>query len=224
MAVHDIETAERTESAGHREVVGVFHDERALEAAIDDLLEGGFDRAEISLLAGERAVIEKLGHGYNRIAELEDDLKAARVSYASKEDYGAAEGGLISGLIYVGALAGAGAAAASGGALAAVLWAAALTGGAGGAFGLGVARWLDHRRAERMREQLEKGGLLLWVHAGAETREKRAVDILQRHGAEDVHAHSLGAMEEVATRMPYPPLLSLFEKFIPHRERPRAGA
>ena len=225
MAVHDIESAKAAASAGaagNREVVGVFHDEKALEAAIDDLLEHGFDRADVSLLASEQAVVEKLGHAYRKVSELEDDSSAARVAYAAKEDYGAAEGGLISGLVYVGALAGAGAVVASGGALTAVLIAAAVSGGAGGAVGFGLARWLDRQRGKRLHEQLEKGGLLVWVHAATEAQEARAIDVLKRHKAEDVHAHDLSAHEASAARPPYPPLLSLFESIAPHR--PRAGA
>ena len=159
----------------------MFHDEKALEAAIDDLLEYGFDRADVSLLASEQAVVEKLGHAYRKVSELEDDSSAARVAYAAKEDYGAAEGGLISGLVYVGALAGAGAVVASGGALTAVLIAAAVSGGAGGAVGFGLARWLDRQRGRRLHEQLEKGGLLVWVHAATEAQEARAIDVLKRH-------------------------------------------
>jgi len=44
-----------------KEAVGVFHSAETLEAAIDDLDEHGFDRACINLLAGEKAVREKLG-------------------------------------------------------------------------------------------------------------------------------------------------------------------
>lgn len=40
------------EPEGVREAVGVFHDERTLQAAADDLLVAGFDRADLSLLAG----------------------------------------------------------------------------------------------------------------------------------------------------------------------------
>lgn len=36
-----------------REAVGVFHNAAEMEAAIEALEESGFDRAEISLLAGE---------------------------------------------------------------------------------------------------------------------------------------------------------------------------
>jgi hypothetical protein len=196
-----------------REVVGVFRDETKLEDAIDDLQEHGFDRAEISLLASEEAVRKKLGRAYRKVAELEDD-EAVRVAYVSKEDYGAAEGGLIGGLVYVGALAGAGTVVASGGALGGALLAAALWGGAGGAFGVMMARWLDRQRAQHLTRQLEKGGLLLWVHARDAAHETKAIEILQRYDAEDVHAHDLTlAQAESAgsTLVPHPPLLTLLE-------------
>ena len=44
-----------------REAVGVFASENDLQAAIDELLSSGFHRAELSLLASEEAVNEKLG-------------------------------------------------------------------------------------------------------------------------------------------------------------------
>lgn len=200
--------------AGVREVVGVFRDEKALEGAIDSLLGAGFDRAEISLLASEDAILKKLGHAYRKVAELEDDHEVVRVAYVSKEDYGAAEGGIISGLVYVGALAGAGAVVASGGALGGALLAAALWGGAGGAVGYALARWLDRQRAQRLNEQLEKGGLLLWVHVRDAEHEAKAMDILNSNGAEDVHPHDLTlakAESAGAVWMPHPPLLALLE-------------
>jgi hypothetical protein len=205
-----------------REVVGVFLDETKLEDTIDELQGHGFDRAEISLLASEEAVRKKLNHAYRKVAELEDD-EAVRVAYVSKEDYGAAEGGLISGFVYVGALAGAGTIVASGGALGGALLAAALWGGAGGAIGLVLARWLDRQRAHRLTEQIEKGGLLLWVHARDAAHEAKAIEILQRNHAEDVHAHDLTlAQAEGAGSawVPHPPLLTLLESLRRRRDEP----
>jgi hypothetical protein len=196
-----------------REVVGVFGDETLLEDTIDVLQESGFDRAEISLLASAEAVRTKLGHAYRNVAELEDE-EAVRVAYVSKEDYGAAEGGLIGSLVYVGALAGAGTVVASGGALGGALLAAALWGGAGGTFGLLLARWLDRQRAQKLADQIEKGGLLLWVHARDAEHEAKAIEILQRKGAKDVHAHDLTlAQAEGAGSawVPHPPLLTLLD-------------
>ena len=48
------------ESLGPCEVVGIFHAADDLEDAIDELMHSGFDRAELSLLASEDAVAEKL--------------------------------------------------------------------------------------------------------------------------------------------------------------------
>ena len=45
----------------------------ALETAAEELLASGFPRARISLLAGESAIVEKLGHKYEKVEELEDD-------------------------------------------------------------------------------------------------------------------------------------------------------
>ena len=56
-----------------REAVGVLDDAKSLEDAIDELESSGFDRAEISLLASEHAIEEKLGHVYTKTEELEDD-------------------------------------------------------------------------------------------------------------------------------------------------------
>ena len=221
--------SDRAEAAGPaaavREVVGVFRDERALETAIDDLQECGFDRADISLLASEQAVIDKLGHAYGKVTEIEDDLTVPRVAYVSKEDVGAADGGVIGALVYVGAIAGAGAVLASGGALGAALLWAALAGGTGGAVGFGLARWIDRQRAQRLSEQLEKGGLLLWVHCRSPECEAKALRVLRQHGAEDVHAHDLTEAVDIASGddwRPYPPLLSLLDTMVPGRGGPRA--
>ena len=78
-----------------REAVGVFPTEQALQAAIDDLESHGFDRAEISLLASEKAIEEKLGHRYEKVRELEDDPEVPRTCYVSRESLGAGEGSLI---------------------------------------------------------------------------------------------------------------------------------
>jgi hypothetical protein len=109
-----------------REAVSVFHDPDALQDAIDEVLSSGFDRAELSLLAGEHAVEEKLGHRYRKVAELEDDPRVPRTAYVSIESIGDAEGGLIGGLMYVGAVVAGSAVVASGGTLAGAFLAAAM--------------------------------------------------------------------------------------------------
>jgi hypothetical protein len=53
-----------------REAVGVFSRSEDLPNAIDELLSSGFHRAELSLLASEHTVEEKLGHRYEKVSAL----------------------------------------------------------------------------------------------------------------------------------------------------------
>ncbi|MEX0842671.1 MAG: hypothetical protein WD039_10355 [Xanthobacteraceae bacterium] len=105
------------EASTVREAVGVFASPETLQEAMDELMSSGFDRADLSLLAAEKTVEEKLGHKYRKVAELEDDATTPRCCYVSTESVGDAEGGLIGGLMSIGATAAAGAIVATGGAL-----------------------------------------------------------------------------------------------------------
>ena len=174
-----------------REAVGVFDDAASLEAAVDALLSHGFDRAEVSLLAGEGAIEEKLGHLYERVEALEDDHSAPRAAFVSTEAIGDAQGALIGGLTYVGAVAAAGAMVASGGTAAGAIVAAAMAGGSGGLIGSVLAGIVEERHAQALQRQLDHGGLLLWVRTRDDAHEKRAVSILAEHSAHDVHVHGL---------------------------------
>lgn len=151
---------------GMRGAVGVFDDPQTLQEAMDKVLRSGFYRAELSLLASEETVEKRLGHQYEKAAELENDVSVPRKVHVSSEFLGDAEGGLICGLFYVGATAAAGAVLASGGTLAVDLDSAAVAGGAVGLIGPVLAIWLDDRQAQYLREQLDYGGLLLWVRHG----------------------------------------------------------
>jgi hypothetical protein len=153
------------------------------------LMESGFDRAEISLLASEDAVVQKLGHKYKKVEELEDDPKSARTEYVSTESIGDAEGGVIGALIYVGAGVTGAAILASGGPLSAAFTGAALAAGGYGLVGAVLAKLIGDRHAQYLEEQLKHGGLLLWVSTRDAEHEKRAIDVLKKNSARDVHAH-----------------------------------
>lgn len=176
-----------------REAVGYFVTANELQEAIDELLSTGFDRADLSLLASDRAVEEKLGHKYRKVAELEDEAKVARSSYLSREALGDAEGALIGGPFYVAASAAAGIIVASGGTMAAAIIGAALAGGAGGLIGVILAKLIGEGHAHHLQEQLEHGGLLLWVRTWDAADERRATEILKKHSGRDVHVHSIAA-------------------------------
>lgn len=175
-----------------REAVGVFETADDLQNAIDDLLTNGFNRAELSLLASEEAVTKKLGHTYRKVSEMEDDPEAPRIAYVSTATIGDAEGALIGAPLYVAAILAAAVVVVSGGGLAAAIAGAAVAGGAGAAIGAVLARLFGRQQAERIEQQLERGGLLLWVRTWDEEDEKRACAILAENGGKDVHVHSFG--------------------------------
>jgi hypothetical protein len=178
-----------------REAVGVFNRPEELQSAIDELLSSGFDRAELSLLASEHAVEEKLGHRYEKVSVLADDPTVPREAYVSTEAIGGAEGGLIGGLMYVGAVAAAGAIVISGGTLATAIGATMLAGGVGALIGSILAKWVGDHHSHYLQEQLDRGGLLLWVRTWDGEDEKLAVNILRKYSASGVHVHALPASD-----------------------------
>lgn len=174
-----------------REAVGIFHDPEALQSAIDELLSSGFHRAELSLLASELAVEEKLGHRFAKVDDLADDASVPRSAYIATEDIGDGKGGIIGGLVYVGATVAAIAVVASGGTLLAVIVSAMLLGGTGGLIGSVLAKALGDHHARHLEDQIDRGGLLLWVRVRDAAKEERAVGILKKFSAEQVHVHGL---------------------------------
>ncbi|WP_159727268.1 hypothetical protein [Methylosinus sp. Ce-a6] len=174
-----------------REAVGVFDTAETLQEAIDDLQVSGFDLADISLMASEHAVEEKLGHVYRKAADLEDNVDVPRAAYISPESIGEAQGALVGGLGYIGAIGAAGLIFASGGTMAAALAAAAIAGGGGGLIGALFAKLIGEHHAQYLQEQLDRGGILLWARTRDEVHEKRAVAILTKHSGRDVHVHGV---------------------------------
>lgn len=174
-----------------REAVGLFQSEKDLQAAIDDLLTHGFDRSELSLLAPVTAVEEKLGNSFRSVAQLEDNPAVPTTAYVPTETIGDAQGAIIGSLMYVGAFIGLVPIIASGGSLAAAAIAAATVGGSGGAIGALLAKAVGQHHADYITDQLELGGLLLWVRTWNEGDEKRAAQILAAHSGADVHVHNI---------------------------------
>lgn len=174
-----------------REAVGIFASANDLQAAIDELLNSGFHRAELSLLAAQDAVNEKLGSRIENVRAVADDPFVSRTAYVSPEAIGDAQGGIVGSLVYAGATIAAGAIVVSGGTIVAAIVAATLVGGAGGFVGALLAKWLGDNHAHYLQTQVDQGGLLLWVRIRTANAEERAVSVLKRHSSRDVHVHTL---------------------------------
>jgi hypothetical protein len=178
-----------------REAVGVFHDARSMQAAVDELLLNGFDRSFISMMATGETVERELSERYRRAEDIADDPTAPHVAYVGVDSPVTGQGAAAAGLAYIGACAAAAGVVASGGALALAIATAAVAGVSGGAIGAGLARYIAGQHARRLQEQLGRGGILLWVRTIDEGCEQLACEILERNGATSVHVHDLPAPE-----------------------------
>jgi hypothetical protein len=174
-----------------REAVAVFTTVDDLQTAVDELLISGFHRADLSLLAGEDALNEKLGRDFANIRDFEDNTAAPRSAYISPEAIGDAQGGIVAALMYAGATAAAGAMFVSGGTILGALLVATVVGGGGGIVGALLAKWLGDQHGRYLQAQIDHGGLLLWVRTKDTEAQVRALDILRRHSSRDVHIHTL---------------------------------
>jgi hypothetical protein len=177
-----------------REVAAVFPSEEAFSVAIDALQSSGVDQARISVLAaGTPEVGERLtAAGFHKASDLLDAEGVPRTVYEQPEDFGAAKGLTISGLLYVGATLGAGIAAATVGAIVApMLVAAAASGAAGAGLGAVLTKNIGSRRTYYIEQSLSHGGLVLWVVAKDAHDEKRITRLLVEHGGTNVHVHEI---------------------------------
>ena len=95
--------------------------------------------------------------------------------------------------MYIAAATTAGIMAVAGGPIALTIAAVAAAGAAGGMIGTILATFLDRHHAEYLQEQLDHGGLLLWVRARDEAHGQEALTILKKHSAHDVHLHGATA-------------------------------
>ncbi|WP_308910498.1 hypothetical protein [Pseudokordiimonas caeni] len=173
------------------EAVGVFDHADWLQAALDDLQEHGFMRHELSVLASDKVVEEKLGHIYRRAEDVEDDPQVPRTVFVSDETMGEAEGGLVGLPLYAAAMTATGLVVASGGTLLAALLAATLAGAAGASLGALLANRLARHHADYIEGQIGRGGMVLWVHLRSSERAELAKEILSRNGARDIHTHKI---------------------------------
>ena len=173
-----------------REAVAVFDDVSSLEAAVDDLRAAGFGQHDISLLAAHAAVERKLGHMYRRVEELEDDPQAPRTAFVSGKNIDVRENRLVGSLTVLPTVIAAGTVVATAGAVAAAVVGTAI---AGALLGTVFAHWMDQRHADWLQEQLDRGGILLWVRTPTEADERKALDLLSRYSAHDIHIHEIPA-------------------------------
>ncbi len=174
-----------------REAVGIFQDENKMLEAIDDLETHGFNRYHISVLASKKTVEAKLGRIYKRVEELADNPNVPRDSVHTPEYIGHIEGSLFSYPIYIAATAATTIVVASGGTLLSAITAAIAAGMSGGLIGGLLAYLVGKHHSDYLQEQIERGGLLLWISVSDEQHERIAISVLNKYSAQDIHIHNI---------------------------------
>ena len=174
-----------------REVVGVFPDPEALQAAVDALLRAGFDRAAISVLASDTASQDRLRRLYGTTEVAADDANAPHAPHVTNKSRNEGKAAAIGIPFYIASVAGAAAVVASGGVLAAAIAAALASGAAGAGVGAVLAGVLSKQHSDAVADQLARGGLLLWVGVPDAAREERALAVLRQCNGDQVHVHAV---------------------------------
>lgn len=172
------------------EIVGIFTTFDDMQKAIAELETSAFNRLDISVLGSEKTLHKIFGNHRPDTKHLEDDASTPRSPNIATEELSVAQGVLVGGGLLAGIAA---VVVASGGVIAAGIPVALILGGASGAaVGGFLAKMLGDKYAEFFQQQVEGGGLLLWVRTNSETKEKQAKEIYNKHGAHDVHVHTIG--------------------------------
>jgi hypothetical protein len=172
-----------------RELVAVFMSPDSLEAAVNELASNGWDRADMSLLAQEHVFSGDVSELVRDTHRTGDDPNAPRAPVVSDTDVRQGRTLATSLAGTVAALVASGAAILTGGGALVAVAGAAVAGGGAGLLANAVGRKAGDTRADFLHEQVERGGIVLWVALRDASREAPAREILARHGASDVHIH-----------------------------------
>lgn len=176
-----------------REAVAVFEDEHELLDVIEELEASGFDHSDISVLPPLKSVEKYLGRKLLNIEDAEDDPEVPRTAPLDMASFGAAQGVLFGIPLYIGAMSAIISATRSGAATDAVIGAAAVGAAIGAAIGLALVAWVRQRHASRIKEQIDHGGLLLWVRLRGKKHEERATSVITDHIVRHFHMHGVAA-------------------------------
>jgi hypothetical protein len=149
----------------NKSVLGIYSSRIGVENAISVLKDSGFAHTDLSVLLPENLGSKELA--------TEKGTKAPEGATAGAGS-GAVVGGMLGWLVGIGALAipglaGAGVGGAMGGVTRALV-------------GLGIPEY----EARRYEGRLQKGGILVSVHCDTSAQIKRAKEIMERTGAEDI--------------------------------------
>ncbi|MGA8430559.1 MAG: quinol:electron acceptor oxidoreductase subunit ActD [Candidatus Sulfotelmatobacter sp.] len=159
-------------------VFGIYTDRSSVDRAVEALKTAGFSNSDVSVLLPEKQDTKDFAH--------EKNTKAPEGA-TTGAGTGALLGGGLGWLVGIGALAipGLGPFIAAGPIMAA-LAGASVGGAVGGLTGALIGMGIPEYEAKRYEGRVKDGGILLSVHSDSSEETKKAKDILQRTGAQDI--------------------------------------
>jgi hypothetical protein len=165
-----------------REAVGTFFDSDHLHEAVDELISSGFSFDDLGLLAGQNTVKKSLGEFYNEVNASANSADGPSTAFVAQKSLGDTVHAFLGTLFFAGTTAASGAVVASAAVLGGSLLPAVAGAAAMGAIGGALLLIIRQGDAEHLEEQVDEGHLLLFVRTDDADEEKKAVDILSRHG------------------------------------------
>lgn len=172
-----------------REAVGIFDDQDKLDAAVAELEISSFARHEINVLGDPKEIENRFGEEVINPQWLEDNPYAPRKSSIRPEEKRIGRGVAIAVPAYIGGCA---AMLAVNPAPGLVLLGAVVAGSILGALvGGAITYFINRKITRRVDDQIQEGGLLLWVKTPAPEKEKLALNILHKYGGRNVHVHDI---------------------------------
>jgi hypothetical protein len=177
-------------------VFGIYRDRVGVERAVDDLKDAGFRNTDISVLFPENVGTKDFAH---------EKATKAPEGTATGAGTGALVGGTLGWLAGIGALAipGVGPLIAAG-PIVAALTGVGVGGALGGITGALIGMGIPEYEAKRYEGRVKEGGILLSVHSDNSEWTKKAKDILELTGAEDVSSTGEASADFAKTDKPLP--------------------
>ncbi len=165
------------------EIVGVFSSIEELDQAVDELFTHGYNPASLSVLANEEAIKHELKRSYRRINELMDDSNVPRATFYAEENFILAQGVVIGVLMYIGGIIAAYISNIKDGSI----FLALITAGISTLVGVLLASIIKRHHSEYIEQQLQKGGLILWVQLHDKASRNIVARVLKNNNATHVH-------------------------------------
>lgn len=169
------------------EVVGIAKDEDTLYNAADDLWDAGFSLHEISVQGDPEQLKETIGEAYPDPKLIADNPNVPRKELVMPEEFGWLLVFSFTIPLFIGMVIGSILATGASTVYSAILQGLIGGGIVGALIGMVIAMSLKMRHDKRIKQQMAKGGFVIWVHVDNQEKLMKAKKILEHDGVANIH-------------------------------------